>query len=349
MIWPVRPTTRDIIVPIETNAALESDSDQSCCAGHHHGLTSEGAYDGLSDSRLLWSVVLNQLLTVIQVVTGVISGSVSLLSDAAHNFSDANSLLIAYVARRVSRRDADVGYTFGYGRAELIGATINLTLLGATGFYLVCEAIHRFYDPQPIIGWLMAVAAVVAIVVDLATAAFLWAMSKGSINVRAAFVHNLVDAAGSVAVLIGAIAIIQLDWTWVDPTLSLLIAGYIFWQVKTMLPQAIQILMEATPLDVDLKHLSDDLRSVEHVCGIHHVHLWALDERRHALEAHVVIEPSSLSQIKTIKAEIKSRLANRYQVHHSTLEFELTDERCHDDDNQFQCHAQLLEKQLFRK
>lgn len=293
--------------------------------------------------RLLWSVALNQLLTIVQVVAGIISGSVSLLSDAAHNFSDANALLIAYVARRVSRRRADGGYTFGYGRAELIGATINLTLLGATGFYLVCEAVHRFFDPQPIIGWLMAAAAGVAIVVDLATAGFLWAMSKGSINVRAAFVHNLVDAAGSVAVLVGAIAIIQFEWTWVDPALSLLIACYIFWQVRTMLPQAIQILMEATPKDIDLDHLVTMLRSINRVRNIHHVHLWALDEQRQALEAHVVIDSVDLSQMQAIKHEIKTRLADQFSVEHSTLEFELSGELCHDDnDHRFRCHTNTV-------
>ena len=213
-------------------------------AGHAHGPSRDGELKGVSDGRLLWTVLLNQILTVGQVVAGIFSGSVALLSDAAHNFNDANALLIAYIARRISRKRADERYTFGYRRAEMIGATINLTLLGVIGLYLVYEAVMRFVEPEPILGWLMAAAAGLALVVDVATALLLWSMSRGSLNVRAAFVHNIVDALGSVAVLAGAAAIIWLEWMWVDPVLTLLIAGYVLWQVYAMLPQATRVLME---------------------------------------------------------------------------------------------------------
>ncbi|MCA9118479.1 MAG: cation transporter, partial [Planctomycetaceae bacterium] len=189
---------------------------------HRHGSNHPRAPKGVSEARLLWSVLLNQLLTVAQAAAGVISGSVALLSDAAHNFNDANALLITYVARRISRKPANRRYTFGYRRAEMIGAVINLTLLGAIGLYLAYEAVMRFIQPVEIIGWLMAAGSILALVVDVATVLLLWSMSSGSLNVRAAFVHNLVDALGSVAVLVGAAAIIWLDWTWTDPALTLM-------------------------------------------------------------------------------------------------------------------------------
>src|SRR6056297_2246022 len=251
--------------------------DQDC--GHHHGLTRSDEVAGVSDRRLLWSVLLNQLLTVGQVIAGFLSGSVSLLSDAAHNFSDANSLLIAYVARKISRRSANERYTFGYRRAELIGATINLTLLGAVGVYLIYEAIHRFFQPQEIVGWLMAAAAGLALVVDLGTALLLWAMSRGSLNVRAAFIHNIVDALGSVAVLIGAAAVIWLDWLWVDPAITLLIAAYVLWQVFKMFPQATRVLMEGAPPGLDLDQLVAVTEKIEGVRARHHLHVWELDEQ----------------------------------------------------------------------
>ena len=290
--------------------------------GHSHGLTRSEELHGVSDLRLIVAVVLNHVLTVGQVVAGVLSGSVALLSDAAHNFNDANALLIAYIARRISRRKANQRFTFGYRRAELIGAVINLTSLAIIGLYLVYEAIARLVSPQPIIGWLMAAAAGLALVIDVGTALLLWTMRKGSLNVRAAFIHNLIDALGSLAVLAGAAAVIWLNWTWVDPVLTLFIAAYVLWQVVTMLPQAARILMEGAPHDVDLQAMIDRLSAIDGVEDIHHVHLWELDEAHQAFEAHVQIQQTDAGKLESLKASLKQILSQEFGVTHSTLEFE---------------------------
>lgn len=307
-----------------TNQTSRSEN-HSDAANHSHSLSRSTEIEVVSDSRLLWSVVLNQLLTVGQVVAGAISGSVALLSDAAHNFNDANALLIAYIARRISRRGANRHYTFGYRRAEMIGAVINLTLLGVIGLYLVYEAVKRFVQPVEIIGWLMAAASVLALVVDVATALLLWSMSRGSLNVRAAFVHNIVDALGSVAVLMGALAIIWLDWAWVDPVLTLVIAGYVLWQVIVMFPQATRVLMEGSPSDLELAELLDDVLTLDGVKDVHHVHVWELDEQHRALEAHVCIARERSDELEAIKRRVKQRLAEKHHICHSTLEFEFSD------------------------
>ena len=291
-------------------------------SGHSHGASRSGELEGVSDSRLLWAVILNQILTVGQVVAGIFSGSVALLSDAAHNFNDANALLIAYIARRISKKDANERYTFGYRRAEMIGALINLTLLAVIGLYLVYEGIMRFMEPQEIIGWLMAATALLALVIDVATALLLWAMSRGSLNVRAAFIHNIVDALGSVAVLLGAGAIIWFDWTWVDPVITLLIASYVLLQVFKMFPQATRVLMEGTPVDLDLKELVKRVEQIDGVSGTHHVHVWELDEQHRALEAHVIIQKGNPDVLESIKRKIKHSLSDEFQIQHSTLEFE---------------------------
>lgn len=287
---------------------------------HSHGT------ENVSDARLLWSVLINQFLTVAQVIAGLASGSVALLSDAAHNFNDANALLIAYIARRFSRKEANARFTFGYRRAELIGAVINLTLLAVIGLYLVYEGIARFFDPTQIIGWLMAAAAGLAIVIDVGTAVLLWAMSKGSLNVRAAFIHNLVDTLGSVAVLIGAGAIIWLDWTWIDPVLTLLIAGYVLWQVVKMLPTAVRILMEGTPADIDLAELAERMSQTDGIASVHHLHAWELDEHHRALEAHVVLGGDGLNRWPQIKKQLKELLQGEFGIGHTALEPELVEE-----------------------
>ena len=293
---------------------------------HDHGVS------GLSDSRLLWAFVINQVLTVAQVVAGILSGSTALLSDAAHNFNDANALLIAYIARRFSRKQANERFTFGYRRAELIGAIINLTLLAVIGLYLMYQGVARFFEPVEIIGWLMAAAAGLAIVVDTGTALLLWAMSKGSLNVRAAFVHNMVDALGSVAVLIAAGFIIFLDWNWVDPALTLLIAAYVLWQVVKMLPDAIRILMQGTPPGLNLQDVAERIESVAGIARAHHLHVWELDEQHLALEVHLELEMDQFSAWHEVKSEVKKLLRDDFQISHATLEPDFQDEN-HEKDH----------------
>lgn len=297
-------------------------------SGHSHGLTRADDLQGVSDLRLIWAVIINHILTVAEVVAGVMSGSVALLSDAAHNFNDANALLIAYIARRIAKKKANERFTFGYRRAELLGAVINLTLLAVIGMYLVYEGISRFFEPQEITGWLMAAASIVALVIDVGTALLLWAMSRGSLNVRTAFVHNIVDAAGSVAVLIGAAAIIWLDWLWVDPVLTLILSAYILYQVYAMLPKAMRILMEGTPPDLDVDSLVENLCSMDAVESVHHLHVWEIDEHNRALEAHVVIDRKRANNLQAIKHQIKTSLDDNFGIEHSTLEFEYLDEAC---------------------
>lgn len=289
---------------------------------HSHGLVRAAEISGVSDSRLLWAVGLNQVLTVGQAVAGIFSGSVALLSDAAHNFNDANALLVAYIARRISKKKANDRYTFGYRRAEMIGALINLTLLAVIGLFLVFEGINRLFQPEEIIGWMMAATAVLALIVDVGTALLLWTMSRGSLNVRAAFVHNIVDALGSVAVLIGAAAIIWFDWLWVDSAITLFIASYVLWQVFKMLPLATRMLMEGAPPELDLNAVVKVVKSVDGVEDLHHLHVWELDEQHRALEAHIVIRKERAGELDSIKHQIKQHLIDQYKILHSTLEFE---------------------------
>ena len=294
---------------------------------HHHSHGTEGVGDGV----LLWTVIVNLGLSVFEFVAGIISGSVALMADALHNTNDAAALLIAYIARKISRKGADHQFTFGYRRAELIGAMIQLTALILVGLYLVVEAVRRFMDPQPLLGiWIMA-ASGVALLVDVITAGLLWAMSKGSLNVRAAFLHNLTDAGASVAVLAGGAAVYWLDWTWIDPVITLIIAGYILWMSSGMLKTTSRILMEGAPPDLSLDDLRKSLKKIDGVADLHHLHVWELDEHHRALEAHLVIDPEiedTPAARQDLRRRVKSALSDEFGIVHSTLEIESLDASC---------------------
>ncbi|MGB0258376.1 MAG: cation diffusion facilitator family transporter [Coraliomargarita sp.] len=293
---------------------------------HNH---SHGTED-VSDKVLLWTVVVNLGLSVFEFVAGVISGSVALMADALHNTNDAGALLIAYIARKISKKGADAKYTFGYKRAELIGAMIQLTALIIVGLYLVYEATRRFFEPEPLQGgWIMA-AAGIALLVDVVTAWLLWAMSKGSLNVRAAFLHNLTDAGASIAVLIGGAAIYWFDWLWVDPVLTLIIAGYILYMSFGLLKKTSSILMQATPEGIDLEELQAAMEALDGVEEIHDLHVWSLDEEKRALETHILIQDDQLNEMEAIKSTMKALLQSEFSIKHTSLEFETESHRCKD-------------------
>ncbi|WP_126454497.1 cation diffusion facilitator family transporter [Sulfuriflexus mobilis] len=282
---------------------------------HHHGID-----DSVGDRRLGLAIAANMLLTLAQVVGGLVSGSLSLIADALHNFSDAVSLLIAWVARKIGRQPADHFRTFGYKRAEVIATLINLVTLILIGLYLIFEALWRLYEPQIIEGWTVIIIAAIALLVDVATAVLTYSMSKHSMNIRAAFLHNVSDALASVGVIIAGSLILLYEWYWSDTLLTLLIAGYVLYQAAILFPETVHILMQGTPQDIAIEEVINVMENTSGVSNVHHVHIWQLDEHTNALEAHVVID--DFSQITTIKSTIKDELLQRFSIDHSTLEFE---------------------------
>lgn len=289
---------------------------------HHHGDPSE-----VGERRLWWTVGANVLLTLAQVIGGIVSGSLSLIADALHNFSDAASLLIALVAIRIGRKPSDEYKTFGYKRAETIAALINLTTLIIIGLYLCYEAILRFITPELIAGWTIVIVAGIALIVDIFTAVLTYSESKNSMNMRAAFLHNLTDAFASVGVIIAGTLILLYGWVWTDAAMTLLIAGYVLYQGFTEMPKVIHLLMEGTPENININEIISAMEKIDGVKEAHHIHVWQLDEQRNALEAHVVLD--DYIDMDTLKIQIKSMLHDQYEIEHSTLEFE--NKKCDED------------------
>jgi len=277
--------------------------------------------EDMGDRRLIVAITINMLLTLAQIIGGIVSGSLSLIADALHNFSDAASLLIAWVARKIGRQPADHYKTFGYKRAEVIATLINLVSLVIIGIYLIYEAIWRVFEPQIIEGWTVVIVASVALVIDVATAVLTFTMSKNSMNIKAAFLHNVSDALASIGVIIAGSVILLYQWYWSDTLLTLMIAAYVLYQAATMLPKTIHILMEGTPDNISIDEVIMTMERVSNVTNVHHVHIWQIDEHRNALEAHVVI--TNYNQIEKIKTELKESLLQVFSIDHSTLEFEI--------------------------
>ena len=289
-------------------------------AHHHHHHHHHSKDD--SDRSLIVAVSINILLTVFQIVGGIISGSLALIADALHNLSDAASLGIAIFARKISRKPADQSKTFGYKRAEVVAALINLTILVIISLYLLYEAIWRFFDPINISGWVIVIVAGVALVIDMITALITLRLSKNNMNMKAAFLHNLSDALASLAVIVAGSLIILYQWFWVDTLLTLLLSLFILYQGLAMLPKTIHLLMEGAPEDIDFDAINKSLLSLEGVDDIHHVHVWSLDEETIALEAHVVANIETFDEMESIKNIIKKKLSDEFNIKHSTLEFE---------------------------
>ncbi|MBU1572881.1 MAG: cation diffusion facilitator family transporter [Alphaproteobacteria bacterium] len=290
---------------------------------HDHGHAPIDPNSG--DRRVAIAIWANGLLTVAQIVGGIFSGSLALIADALHNFSDMASLVIAFAARKIARRPADERMTFGYGRVEIVAALINYTTLIVIGFYLIYEGGMRMIDPPEVMGWTVVILGGIALVVDTLTAMLTYSMQKGSVNIRALFLHNLSDALASVAVIVGGTLIILYDMRWVDPAITIGIALYILYLSFTEIGGPIRTLMLGSPPDIDGNDVVRAIQSVDGVVNVHHVHLWQMQENTAALDCHIVVERDRMGEADKIKENVKSVLHERFSIEHSTLEFEATD------------------------
>jgi cobalt-zinc-cadmium efflux system protein len=290
-----------------------------------HGHASGHIDPNSGDRRVSIAIWANALLTVAQIVGGLLSGSLALIADALHNFSDMASLVIAFAARKIARRPADERMTFGYGRIEIVAALINYTTLILVGFYLIFEGGSRLIDPPEVAGWTVVILGGVALVVDTLTAMLTYSMQKHSVNIRALFLHNLSDALASVAVIVGGSLIILHDMRWVDPAITIGIALYILYLAFTEIGGPIRTLMLGSPPDIDTGAVVAAVRDVDGVADIHHAHFWQMEEHAAALDTHVVIKTGSWARLEDIKDTIKCMLEREFGLIHSTLEFERED------------------------
>lgn len=276
----------------------------------------------ISERNLFLTMALNFFITIAEVIGGIVSGSLALISDALHNFSDGIAIIITYIAMRLSKKPRTFKYTFGLKRAEILAAIINASTLIIISFFLIQEAIKRFSNPVTITGNLMLIVATAGLIANIAGTLLLKKDSKNNLNIRAAYFHLLSDAVSSLAVIIGAIFIIYLKIEWIDPVLTILISIYILKETYEIVKESIDILMMSNPEGINLDEIKLLTEKIRGVKNIHHIHIWRLNDNDIHFEAHIEVEDMSVSKTVEIQEQIEHELHERYEINHTTLQFE---------------------------
>jgi len=276
----------------------------------------------VSGGRLLVTMLLNFVITIAEIVGGLVSGSLSLISDALHNFSDGVSVIISYLAIRLRERAKSERHTFGLKRAEILAAIINASVLLVISVYLFYEAGRRLMHPEPIRGGLMIGVALIGLAANVVGTLLLQRDAARSLNIRSAYLHLLSDAVSSVGVVLGGVAIYFWRIYWVDPVLTILIGLYVLKESFAILTQAIHILMEGAPPDLDLNAIQTAVEAVPGVEDLHHLHVWTVGENDVHLEAHVNIRDMRISEADALRRSLESLLHDTFGIAHTTIQFE---------------------------
>jgi len=283
---------------------------------HHH-------HHDLSGTRLLIAVVLNSIITVAQIAGGIVSGSLALLSDALHNFSDVMTLLISWFAHRLSHKKADARCTFGYKRAEIVAALFNASALAGIGVYLIYASAMRLIDPQPILSeWVIGMG-ILGIVVNGGSIYLLEADAHDNMNIRSAYLHLLGDVLTSVAVVLGGSAIALWDLYWIDPLVSIGIALYLIAASIQLIAESTGVLMQFAPEHIDVGTLETAILADDAIANVHHLHLWRLSDHAVHLEAHLdFARDLSLSEATRRIEALERRLLEGFAITHTTFQCE---------------------------
>lgn len=286
---------------------------------HYHTSDSLG---GKIEKNLFITMMLNFFITVVEIIGGILSGSLSLLSDAIHNFSDGIAIIVSYIAIRLSKKPRTLRYTFGLKRAEILAAIINASTLIIISFFLIREAVERFSRSTPITGTVMLAVAIVGFTANVAGTVLLKKGSANSINIRAAYIHLLSDSVSSLAVIVGAAFILLFNISWIDPALTIIISIYILKEAYDIVRESIDVIMMSSPREIDIKELQRALEAIPGVKNIHHVHLWRMNDSDIHFEAHVEVDDLLVSQTAELRMEIEKRLHDKHEITHTTLQIE---------------------------
>jgi cobalt-zinc-cadmium efflux system protein len=276
-----------------------------------------------SRKNLLAATILNFIISIAEVIGGIISGSLALLSDAIHNLGDAFSTFIAWIANIIASRESTPKRTFGYKRIEILAALLNSVILIGITLFLFVEAAERLQNPREINSRVMLIVAAIGLVANIIAVFLLHKDARHSLNVKAAYVHLIGDSLSSVVVIIGGFLILFFDIFWVDPVITFFIGIYIFYEAVKILNESVKILMQNTPTYLNIQEVKDVIEKDYRVRNIHHIHAWSLTDQKTYFEAHVdILEDLKISEINIIRKDIEKLLKEKFDIDHTTLQFE---------------------------
>jgi cobalt-zinc-cadmium efflux system protein len=279
---------------------------------HHHEVTGK---------NLFFTILLNAGISLAELIGGIISGSISLISDAIHNFSDVISLIVSYIANRLSKRQATEKQTFGFKRSEIIAAFFNSATLIVLAFFILYEAVKRLIYPQPVESDLVIWLSLGSIVVNALSVLFIKEDAKENMNMKSAYLHLFGDMMTSIAVMIGGLLMKYFHIYWIDPVLSILIAFYLLYMSWDIFKTSLKIMMQFTPEHIDLKEIANKISQINGVKNVHHIHIWQINEHDIMFEAHIdLMDDVKITGFENILTEISRYLENKYDIQHVTLQ-----------------------------
>ena len=289
--------------------------------GHNHYHAHSHNHPDLKGRNLFISILLNILITVTQVIGGILSGSLSLLSDALHNFSDVLSLFVSYIATIYAKKEASTNKTFGYKRAEIIAAFVNASSLIIVAIILIKEAIERFFDPQTIESDLVIWLSLLGIAANGFSVLLLKKDADSNMNMKSAYLHLFTDMLASVAVLIGGLLMKFYQIYWIDAGLTLAIALYLIYMGYDLLKDSTRVLMLFTPNSIEVNKIVEAISKIDKIKNVHHVHVWQLNEDEVHLEAHIdFTEDINLSEFDTILEQIEEEVFHNHGINHLNIQ-----------------------------
>lgn len=287
-------------------------------AGHSHSHSG-----GNTNERSLWLALgLTSTFLVIEVIAGIWSNSLALLSDAAHMFTDTTALAISLAAIRIGRREADKQRTFGYYRFEILAAAFNALLLFGVAGYILYEAYMRLKNPPEIASGTMLIVAIAGLAINLISMKLLAGGKDGSLNVKGAYLEVWSDMLGSVGVIVGAVLIRWTDAQWIDSAIAVLIGLWVIPRTWILLKASINVLLEGVPDGIDLADVDREIKSIPGVGSLHDLHVWAITSDKVSLSVHVVCD-ASVRDLQALLQSVRRRLAEKFDIHHSTVQVEL--------------------------
>ena len=296
---------------------------------HDHG--HEHAHDLGQQSRggkkdLLIALSITLLMMIVEVIGGVLSNSLALLSDAGHMLTDNLALLLSFFAMKFATMPATEKRTFGFYRLEILAALINGIILVVISLYIIYQAYLRMINPQRVEGILMLIVAVIGLVANIVGAIVLMKHSHSNLNIRGAYLHIVGDALSSVGVVVGGVIILYTGWYLIDPILSILISFVIIFGAWSLVKESVSILLESVPSHIDIETVATAISKVRGVREAYHIHVWTITSGVHAMSAHVLIDDQLVSRSRDLIDDIKTLLAEKFKILHSTIQLEC--ERC---------------------